>query len=122
MVAVPLNSGGWSNLYSTPATALLPSISVPHPREWVSFAWPRARELTRLTAYFTVDGTHRLPTGLTVRYWDGTRYVPVAGQQIQWAAGSNQPTTVTFDPVRTRRLKIDMQATSFLQIAEVQFP
>ncbi len=115
-------SSGWSNLYSTPATALLPSISVPHPREWVSFAWPRARKLTTLTAYFTVDAMHRLPTGLTVRYWNGARYVPVGGQHIEWAAGSNQPTTITFDAVRTRSVKLDMEATSFLQIAEVQFP
>jgi beta-galactosidase len=107
---------------SRPSNSQAGYISVPHPRERVSFSWPDARELSTVTAYFTVDGMHGLPAGLTVRYWDGTRYVPVSGQHIEWAAGSNQPTTITFDPVRTRRLKLDMEATGFLQIAEVQFP
>jgi beta-galactosidase len=116
---------GWSNFYVTPATALLPSYSLAHARDWVSLSGP-SRTVRSLTAWFTIDATRQLPVSVDVRYWNGTRYVPVRGLDVAWAAGSNQPTTITFDPVRTTRIKLDMTSAApgtgsgFLQIAELQ--
>ena len=45
---------------------------------------------------------------------------------INWAAGSNQPTTLTFGPVRSSQLRLDMTSAApgtgggFLMIAELQ--
>ena len=51
---------------------------------------------------------HSLPASVAVSYWDGREYVPVRNLQITWATGSNQPTSVTFDPVSTTSLKFDL--------------
>jgi beta-galactosidase len=45
---------------------------------------------------------------------------------INWATGSNQPTTLTFDPVRSSQLRLDMTSAApgtsggFLMIDELQ--
>jgi hypothetical protein len=45
---------------------------------------------------------------------------------IDWATGSNQPTTLTFDPVRSSQLRLDTTSAApgtgdgFLMIAELQ--
>jgi beta-galactosidase len=121
------STGGWSNYYVKSATALLPAFSLAHAREWVSVAWPQARTLRSVTAYFTVDATHALPAAVTPRYWNGSRFVAVRHPHVTWATGSDQPTTITFDPVRTSRLRLDLTSrapdtgTGFLGIAELQF-
>jgi beta-galactosidase len=49
----------------------------------------------------------------------------VRNPAISWATASNQPTTLTFDPVRSSRVRLDMTssapgtAAGFLQIAEL---
>jgi beta-galactosidase len=120
-------SGGWSSFYNKAATALLPAVSAAHPSEWVSVRWPQGQGLTgSVQAYFTVNATRQLPKGLVLSYWDGSRYVPVHNQEISWAAESNQPTRITFDPVATTSLRVDMASaapwtnTGFLQIAELE--
>jgi beta-galactosidase len=116
---------GWSNFYDKAATALLPAFSLAHAREWVSRSWPDAQQLGQVTASFTLDPSRALPASIVVSYWDGTRYVPVANPHIDWATASNQPTTITFDPVTTTRIKLDMTSpfpnasNGFLQIAEL---
>ena len=72
---------GWSNFYLKDATALLPPFSIPHPREWVSVSWP-SRTVSGATVHFTVDATHALPSAIGVRYWNGSRYVPVRGLHV----------------------------------------
>jgi beta-galactosidase len=117
-------SGGWSNYYVKAATALLPPFSLSHPSEWVSVTWPAARRLSAVRAYFVDDGVRELPATVTVSYWDGRRFVPAGHQSIDWGP----PATITFDPVRTTRIRLTMTsrhpgtATGFLQIAELQFP
>lgn len=119
-------SGGWSNYYDKSATALLPAISRAHASEWVSFSWPVPRTLGGARAYFTVGAGRVLPASIKVTYLRGGRYVPVRHLRIDWAAGSNRPTTITFDPVRTAGLRFDMTSPApgttngFLQISEVQ--
>ncbi len=59
-------------------------------------------------------------------YWDGAKYVPVRNLTISRATASNQPTTLTFAPVRSRQVRLDMTsaapgtATGFLEIVELQ--
>jgi beta-galactosidase len=118
-------SGGWSNYYSKAATALLPSVSKAHAGDWVSESWPAARQIGSLAAYFTVDAAHSRPSSMRVSWWNGRAFVPVANPRITWAAGSDQPTRVTFDPVSTTALRLDLDSShpgagnGFLQIAEL---
>jgi beta-galactosidase len=52
----------------------------------------------------------------------------VSDQQVQLAAGSNEPTTITFDPVSTTSIRLDMTSpapdtsTGFMQITELRVP
>jgi beta-galactosidase len=118
-------SGGWSNRYVAPATALLPEISRAHASDWVSLSSPAPRRLTTLTAHFTVDATHARPASVAVSAWDGSRWVPVSHLAVDWATASNQPTTMRFDAVRTSQIRVEMTSsapgtpTGFLQIAEL---
>jgi beta-galactosidase len=119
-------TGGWSNFYVKQATALLPAVSAAHLRDWVALSWPDSRRLDTLTAFFTIDQARGLPASIGVTYWDGRRFVPVRNPRITWASESNQPTTITFDPVRTSRIKLDLTSrapntpTGFVQIAELR--
>jgi len=45
-------------------------------------------------------------------YWDGRRFVPVRNLAIDWATGSNQPTMLTFGPVRSSQLRLDMTSAA----------
>ncbi|MFJ9038373.1 sugar-binding domain-containing protein [Streptomyces sp. NPDC102406] len=98
----------WSNAFQKAATALLPAFDGARPRDWVSVAWEEERTIGRLELSFTVDARHSLPKAVTVSAWDGERHVPVPDADIDWAAVSGEPTVVTFDAVRTRRLRIDL--------------
>jgi beta-galactosidase len=119
-------SGGWSNYYTKAATALLHPVSRSHAAEWVSVPGVSQGATSGVDADFTTDTARALPATITVSYWDGRRFVPVRGTRIEWATASNQPTRVSFDPVRTSRIKLDMTsrspgtATGFLQIAELR--
>jgi beta-galactosidase len=119
-------TGGWSNFYSKAATALLPAISQARPRDWVSLNWPAPQRVGTVRAYFTTGATRALPATLRVTQWNGTRFVPVRDLGIVWATASNQPTVITFDPVRSSRLRLEMTSPSpgstsgFLQIAELE--
>jgi beta-galactosidase len=118
-------TGGWSNHYTKAATALLPPVSRAHASEWVTVTRPAGERTGSVEAYFTVGGPYALPAAITVSSWNGTRFEPVRGVRIDWATGTNQPTRITFDPVRTTRIRLDLTSsapnstTGFLQIAEL---
>ncbi|GHH72169.1 beta-galactosidase [Streptomyces sulfonofaciens] len=99
---------GWSNAWTAAATALLPEISKAHPTAWVSLSWPERREAGAVEAVFTADGTHARPRSITVSHFNGKEYVPVDHPVITWATASEQPTTITFEPVSTTALRLDM--------------
>jgi beta-galactosidase len=111
----------WSNFYVAEATALLPDISLAHEREWVSLRWPEARSVDRVSASFVVDEAHALPAAIEASAWDGSRWVPVTGLQVEPGA----PTTITFDRVSTTMLRLDLTSAAprtgrgFLAIAEL---
>jgi hypothetical protein len=77
-------------------------------------------------ASFTISATLAQPAAITVSYWDGSKYVPVRNLSISRATASNQPTTLSFAPVRSSQVRVDMTsaapgtAAGFLQIVELQ--
>ncbi|WP_421106130.1 glycoside hydrolase family 2 TIM barrel-domain containing protein [Streptomyces sp. NEAU-S77] len=99
---------GWSNAFTKPATALLPAFNGARKTDWVSVTWARKRRVRRIEVSFTLDATHTLPATITVSAWDGRRFTPVRGADVTWADASGKPTVVTFDPVRTSRLRLDL--------------
>jgi beta-galactosidase len=113
-------STAWSNFYVKAATALLPPFSLAHAAEWVSVTWPAARSVRSVSASFVADATHQLPAALTVSYWNGRGFVPVAHPRT---AGG----TVQFDPVSTTAIRLDMTSRApntdhgFLAISELSF-
>ncbi|MDN3353781.1 glycoside hydrolase family 2 TIM barrel-domain containing protein [Actinomadura sp. DC4] len=119
-------SGGWSDHYYKAATALLPAFSLARPADWVSVSSPTARTVGTVTPYFTIGSGRALPATITVAYLRDGRYVPVRNPKIAWATETNRPTTITFDPVRTTSVRLDLTSRApgtpdgFLQIAELQ--
>jgi beta-galactosidase len=119
-------STGWSNFYDKAQTANLRAVSVSNASDWVALSWPGPQAFDSAVAYFTTGGALALPATIDVSYWDGRDYVPVRNLAIDWATASNQPTTLTFEPVRSSRLRLDMTSTApgtgggFLMIAELQ--
>ena len=120
-------STGWSNFYDKAATANLRAVSASDASDWVSLSWPDAQQrIGSLAATFTTGGPLALPASITVSYWNGRKLVPVHNLKITWATASNQPTTITFDPVTTSQVRLTMTspspgtASGFLQIAELK--
>jgi beta-galactosidase len=99
---------GWSNAFVKSATALLPAFSGARAADWVSVSWQAEREVAAVQVSFTTDATHTLPASVTVSYWDGRRYVAARDQSVEWATGSDTPTVVTFTPLTTARLRLDL--------------
>jgi beta-galactosidase len=117
---------GWSNYYLKSATANLPAVSVSNASDWVSLSWSSPQRLSQVVASFTTGGALALPSAIAVTYWNGREFVPVTNLKIAWATASNQPTTLTFDPVSTSQIRLTMTspspgtATGFLTIAELK--
>jgi beta-galactosidase len=98
----------WSNYYEAAATANVLAISVSDASDWVSLSWPSPRQITGLTAVFRTGGALALPASVTVSYWDGHTWMPAPGVTVGWATASNQPTSITFDPVTTALVRLTM--------------
>ncbi|WIX98630.1 glycoside hydrolase family 2 TIM barrel-domain containing protein [Amycolatopsis mongoliensis] len=108
---------GWSNFYVKPATATLPAVSRPRPQDWVSLIWPAARRVGAVTANFVVDARHGRPDAVEVACRTARGWEPVRNLKVTWGSGSNDPTTLEFDPVTTTEVRITMTATGFLRIS-----
>jgi beta-galactosidase len=105
----------WSNYYVAAKTANLLAVSASDPSDWVSLSWTSPQRLSRLTANFVTGGTNgalALPKSVAVSYWDGRRLVPARNVAIEWAAGSNEPTTISFDAVRTTQIRLTMTSAA----------
>jgi beta-galactosidase len=116
-------STAWSNYYDVPETANLLAVSSSNPGDWVSLTWTTPQPLSGLTVTFTTGGALALPASVTVSYWDGRSLVPVHHLAVDWAAASNQATTLTFGPVTTTQVRLTMTSAApntsggFLSIA-----
>ena len=74
--------------------------------------WAPARQVDQLQARFITDANDELPASMTVYYRSGEDWLPVTGQHVTPATASNQPSTITFDPVSTTALKLDMTSAA----------
>ncbi len=99
------------------------------PEDWVSVTWAPAKQVSSLQPSFITDANDGLPAAVTVYYRSGQDWVPVPGQQVSFAGASNTPSTITFDPVTTTALKLDMTSrapydptTGNLAISELRIP
>ena len=119
-------TGGWSNGFSARQSLNLPAVNRAHAGDWVSVSWPQPQHFNKLVGYFTTNTTRTLPASVTVSYWNGTDWVPVSNPAVTWATASNQPSTITFDPVAATKVKLDMvsqfpgASNGAFQIAELQ--
>jgi beta-galactosidase len=116
---------GWSNFYNKAATATLHAVSVSHASEWVSLTWTQPQQLSGLAATFVTSTTLSLPASVTVTYWNGHAFAAVSNQSVTWAAASGQPSAISFDPVTTTRVRLEMTSPApgtsagFIRIAEL---
>jgi beta-galactosidase len=114
----------WSNYYLKAATALLPEVSRAHAAEWVSLTGLEGAPISTVQASFIVDTSHALPATVSVSYWNGTAFVPVRNARVEWATESGRSTRITFAPVSTSRIRLDLTSRApgttggFLGIAE----
>ena len=105
----------WSNYYVAAKTANLLAVSASDPSDWVSLSWTSPQRLSGLTANFMTGGTNgalALPKSVTVSYWDGRSLVPARNVQVNWATASNDPTTISFDAVRTTQIWLTMTSAA----------
>jgi beta-galactosidase len=105
-------SGGWSDRSSKGPTQTLNEVTNARAGDWVSVSWPHAQTFGELRPYFTVDAADQLPATVQVSYWNGLGWVPVRDQHVQFAAGTDQPSSITFQPVSTTKVKLDMTSQS----------
>jgi beta-galactosidase len=105
-------SGGWSNRYGKGPTQTLNEVTNARAGDWVSVSWPKPQTFGELRPYFTVDAADQLPATVVVSYWNGLGWVPVRDQHVQFATGSDQPSSITFQPVSTTEVKLDMTSSS----------
>ncbi|NUP22364.1 MAG: DUF4982 domain-containing protein [Streptomyces sp.] len=118
----------WSNGFLKAATALLPAFDGARPQDWISVDFGRTRTFDRVEVSFTVDATHTRPASVAVEVWDGRRYVPVKGAAVEWATASDEPTIVTFEPVRGSRLRLTLtsahpgEARGAIRITKLEAP
>jgi beta-galactosidase len=116
---------GWSNYYLKSATAILNAVSQSRPQDWISLSWPAPRSVTTATASFTTSARFSLPATIAVTYRTDHGFVPVSNLHVTWATASDQPTTLTFDPVHTDQVRLTMTspapgtAAGFLRISEL---
>jgi beta-galactosidase len=115
----------WSNFYVKAATANLPAVSVSHASEWVSLRWTRPQTIGTLNATFVTSSTLSLPAAVAVTYWNGTTFVQAGDQQVTLATASGQPSVITFDPVTTTQVRLELTSpapgtsTGFFAVAEL---
>ena len=120
---------GWSNAFLKAATALLPAFDGAHARRTGCRSTgdgPRRSTGSRSPS----PSTRRTPCPPRSRsaYWDGRRYVPVKGAEIDWATASDAPTAITFDAVRGGRIRLTMtsrhpgEARGALRISRLEAP
>lgn len=69
---------------------------------------------------------HARPAAVGVSYWDGRAFVPVRNLTVDWAGMSNAPTAITFDPVTTTEIRLELtsalpnQPNGHIQVAELE--
>jgi beta-galactosidase/beta-glucuronidase len=109
-------SGGWANKNNGGSTNVLVAAANAHPKDWVSLSWPNPQRINNSSVWFSLSTTGtmqtQLPATMVVSYWSGVAWVPVSNPVITLSAVTNTASTITFDPVSTTGLRLDMTSTS----------
>ena len=105
-------TGGWGNRFNQSATNVLLAVSNAHASDWVSLSWPNPQRISNSTLFFTINSLNQLPATTVVSYWNGLAWVPVSNPVITLSGVTNTPSTITFDPVSTTGLRLDMTSAT----------
>jgi uncharacterized protein len=74
--------------------------------EWVEYEWPEDVSTNRVEMYWLADGWDiALPSDFDLQYWNGTDFAAVPNAQAS-SIEANRFNAVSFDPVRTRKLRL----------------
>ena len=105
-------NNSWTNKYSAGQTVVLAAVNNSHPYEFAEVYWPAPKAMNTINLHFVTGGSNpstNLPKALNVQYWDGFAWIDATGQDVAWAAASNEATRVTFDRVMTSRVRVGME-------------
>jgi hypothetical protein len=76
--------------------------------QWAELTWPSAQTLKAADVYFFDDnGGVRLPSSWKLQYWTGSAYADIPGT---YPTAANAYNKVTFNPVSTTRLRVQLQS------------
>ena len=109
------NNTLWTNSYSISATAVLPAVNNSRPYEFVQVYWPEYVTFDTIKLYIRtgniISGTPAasMPKSLDVQYWNGVEWVSAGNQAVEWAGGSGQATTITFNNITTTKVRVGME-------------
>ena len=81
------------------------------PGEWIEYAWSSPQRIRGVEVYWADDGGGsgvRLPSSWRVVYWDGNAWRP-AGGVSPYEIRKDGFSRVSFDPVATTRLRLEVQ-------------
>ena len=79
--------------------------------QWVEYVWSRPIHTGRIEVYWFDDHRGvRLPKACRLMYFDGQKFVPVSNTR-GLGLKEHQYNTTTFDPVRTTRLRLEMDSS-----------
>ncbi len=92
---------GWGNWHRTARE-----------NDTVTFTLPKAYEISHVRLWFSSIKSWKIPTGMTIEYWNGNDWVPVSGQSMTSAFSGRMTEnenytgqSVSFDPVMTDKLR-----------------
>jgi DUF1680 family protein len=88
--------------------------------QWVEYEWSQPISTNQIDVYWWADGQGvNLPQSSTLKYWNGSSFVPVPNAQ-GLGVESNRFNTTTFDEVTTSKLRLEFegQGTSSTGILE----
>jgi len=85
--------------------------------QWLQYVWDEPVDLGHVVVGFVADGGPGRGTGIEIpeswslEYWDGEGWVPVTGVDPDFPVEQGSYVAVSFDPVRTTRLRLTADAT-----------
>jgi DUF1680 family protein len=89
--------------------------------EWVEYAWPLPVTTREIAIYWWADGQGvGLPKSYRLLQWNGSAFVPVTGVS-GYAVVKDGFTRVTFDPVRTERLRLEIVSDGRLSTGLIEW-
>lgn len=81
------------------------------PKQWVEYDWKQPVTAGEVAVYWhNNNSTIKLPSAYHVQYWDGNTFVSVKNA-TGYGLNNDQLNNTTFEPVRTSKLRIEIDST-----------